>query len=377
MDDYPSAERRRRLPLNVHSPEAEVAADPCLARALADLKLQRQRDSLPIVTPLFLQLASPRYRITILPRMGTKKEGVLRHLEGWELGFIAVTVALIGTFLAVPLRVAPQDLPLPIADERRIVEKQREDHELARGIIPLLEQKQLYDVRALGEAFRAYGRAEASSDMYEVVRTRKSLLDAVNRARTLGDDKLLGLRAYQKERFVGELASWERSGEASDEMAELGGPFPALAARYGWAPGGKLEMSGALRGIFFKRRWNEVTGLTAAPYDLSLDEHRLFYRFLLANPNVDARRDGPGEACRRADEWRLKKVGEIARIDPDYPALLARGVLLYRIGLYPAAAQALRGHLDAVGGGSHALRARNYLAEATARAAEESKAASP
>jgi hypothetical protein len=310
--------------------------------------------------------------------MERKKEGgVLRHLEGWELGVIAVTVALMGTFLAVPLRVVPEDLPLPIADERRLAERQREDRELAARVVPLLEQEQLYDVRAFGEAFRAYGRSEASSDMYEVVRTRRKLLDAVNRARALGDDNLRGLRAYQKERFVTELGGWERSGKESEEMAELGGPFPALASRYGWIEGGKLDMSDVLRGIFFEKRWNEVTGLTAPPYALSLDEHRLFYRFLLTRPHLEAGGEMPEEACRRADEWRLKKVGEIARIDPGYPALLARGVLLYRMGLYPAAAQALRDHLNASRGGPHALRARNYLAEATARAAEESPAASP
>src|SRR5215831_19465526 len=122
-------------------------------------------------------------------------KGVLRHLEGWELALVAVTVALVGIFLLVPFPVTPEDLPLPVADDRALADRARADDELAAGVIPLLERDAagLYDLRAFGEAFRAYGRAEASasqppaahgqaSDMYEVVRMRRALIDAVNRA---------------------------------------------------------------------------------------------------------------------------------------------------------------------------------------------------
>jgi hypothetical protein len=57
-------------------------------------------------------------------------------------------------------------------------------------------------------------------------------------------------------------------------------------------------------------------------------------------------------------------VDALERIDPRYPALLARGVLYSRVGNHVAAAGALRLHLDQHPGGSWALRARNYLAAA-------------
>jgi len=299
-----------------------------------------------------------------------KSKGVLRHLEGWELAVVAVTVALVGILLLVPFPVKPEDLPLPVADERALADRQRADDELAAGVIPLLERDAsgLYDLRAFGEAFRAYGRAEASSDMYEVVRMRRTLIDAVNSARALGDDKMRGVRAYQKQQFVAQLEVWERTQAASEELTGLGGSFLTLASRYGWRTDHKLDMSERLRGIFFERRWNEVTGLTEGPYALSLDEYRAFYRFLLTHPAVEPALASPKEACLLADEWRLRKIGEIARVDPSYPAGLARGVLLYRIGRYPAAADALRDYLGSTEDGPYALRARNYLAEANARA---------
>jgi len=305
-------------------------------------------------------------------------KGVLRHLEGWELALVAVTVALVGIFLLVPFPVTPEDLPLPVADDRALADRARADDELAAGVIPLLERDAagLYDLRAFGEAFRAYGRAEASagqangqgSDMYEVVRMRRALIDAVNRARALGDDKMRAVRAYQKAQFIAQLENWERTQAVSEELTGLGGSFLTLASRYGWRTERKLDMSERLRGIFFERRWNELTGLTEGSYALSLDEHRAFYRFLLTHPPVEQSSASPKDVCLWADEWRLRKIAEIARIDPSYPAGLARGVLLYRTGRYPAAADAFRDYLGSSEDGAYALRARNYLAEANARA---------
>jgi hypothetical protein len=131
-------------------------------------------------------------------------------------------------------------------------------------------------------------------------------------------------------------------------------------------------MDEVLRGLFFKRRWNEVTGLTEPPFPLELDEQRAFYAFLLEHPYVEGReRMAAGDFCRAADVWRLRKVEDLGRIDPAYPYALARGVLFYRLGRYPSAAQAFRDHLSSSTDGRYALRARNYLVAAIARASEE------
>jgi hypothetical protein len=309
-----------------------------------------------------------------------KKGGVGRHLEGWEAGLVAVVIALAGVLLVVPLRVAPRDLPLPIVDGKALSAALERERALAAAVVPSLEGEishpaegtTLYDLRAFGEAFRAYGRAEVSDDVYAVVRARQKLAESLARARALGDDKVLGLRAYQKELFLRELERWETSKRPSNELAELGGKFAATATREGWLEGRELAMAPSLRGIFFKRRWNEVTGLGESQFALTLDEQRAFYAFLLEHPFVEGKENASAaEACRAADQWRLRKIEELGRLDPAFPYALARGVVFYRLGRYPAAAQAFRDYLGSPTDGRYALRARNYLLAALASANEE------
>jgi hypothetical protein len=312
--------------------------------------------------------------------MEGKKGGVGRHLEGWEAGLVAVVIALAGALLAVPLRVAPRDLPAPLVDGKLLSALLERERGLAATLLPALrselsqpvEGTSLYDLRAFGEAFRGYGRAETSEDVYAVVRARQKLLESLARARALGEDKLLGFRAYQKQLFLEELERWETSGRPSNDLAELGGKFSALALREGWFEGRALVMGTTLRGVFFKRRWNEMTGLTEPPFALSLDEQRTFYAFLFEHPFVEGKENmSAADACRAADQWRLRKVDELARLDPAYPYALARGVLFYRLGRYPSAAQAFRDYLTSPTDGRYALRARNYLVAALARSNDE------
>jgi hypothetical protein len=265
-------------------------------------------------------------------------------------------------------------------DGRNLAATIERERVLAASILPALESElsrpaegnALYDLRAFGEAFRAYGRAETSDEVYAVVRARQKLLEALMKARALGDEKILDLRAYQKQLFLDELARWEASTRPSFELAELGGKFASLAVREGWFEDRALSMPVSLRGIFFKRRWNELTGLSEPPFALSLDEQRAFYAFLLDHPFVEGKENmTAAEACRLADQWRLRKIEELSRLDPEYPYALARGVIFYRLGRYPSAAQAFRDYLSSPTDGRYALRARNYLVASLARAKEE------
>jgi hypothetical protein len=310
--------------------------------------------------------------------MAGKKEGALRHFEGWEVGSLAVVVALLGTLLVVPLKVAPEDLPVPVPDGKALSATRARDTALAAAIVPALQRdvagppegRGLYDLRAFGEELRAYGRLEAEHESSSVVRERRKLVESTGRARFLGDEKLLALRAYQMQLFVAEVRRWESTGKATDELAGLGGPFLDLVQRNGWVKRRAVAMDDALLGIFFKRRWNEVTGLTDAHFALTLDEERTFYAFLLTHPIVpSASGPSPKDVCRAIDQWRMRKVEDLARIDSSYPFLLARGVLFARMGNHQAAAQSFRDYL-AKSDGSYALRARNYLASVVALAGE-------
>jgi hypothetical protein len=312
--------------------------------------------------------------------MMRKKGGPLRHLEGWEVGIVAVAIALVGTLLAVPLPVSPRDVPLPLADGKALSATRDREKMLAATIARALEDdrarmsgtSELYDLRAFGQEFRAYGAAEASGDTYAVVRARQKLLEAVARARGVGEDKFVALRAYQQQLFLGELRKWENSGVSTEELTGLGGGFLDLMRQSGWLRGKTIVMDDLVRGIFFKRRWNQVTGISGPAYAISLDEQRVFYAFLLMHPYIEGRAGlDAKDACRAADRWRLRKIEELARVDGAYPYVLARGVLFYRLGRYPEAVQAFRDYLGAAEDGRYVLRARNYFATAAARAAEE------
>ena len=78
-------------------------------------------------------------RITAM--MG-KKGGLARHLQGWEAGLVAVVIAALGTLLAVPLRVPPEDVPLPLVDGRALSATLAHDRALSAAVVPRLLQEQ-------------------------------------------------------------------------------------------------------------------------------------------------------------------------------------------------------------------------------------------
>lgn len=294
-----------------------------------------------------------------------------RHLEGWQPGLLAICIALSGAALALPTAVPPEDVPPPAVDERALARTMENERSRAALLAPELEREvsgagpaTLYDLRALGNAIRDYGLADSAEDRDDrIVEARRKLSEAVLRARLLGDDKLLALRAYELRVFLGAVEQWERTRVESEDLLALGGPFIGMLERNGWLREGRIVPNETMRAIFFKRRWNELTGLSQGPFALTLDEDRAFYRFLLAHPSPAAAAGMPGGQTDRLaiDRWRLRKVDEVAKLDPSYPHELARGVLLYRLGAHLAAAQAFRDHLAERPDGAHALRARNYL----------------
>jgi hypothetical protein len=66
------------------------------------------------------------------------------------------------------------------------------------------------------------------------------------------------------------------------------------------------------------------------------------------------------------DRTGLMAVAALEKLDPRYPAAVARGVLLYRSGAKAAAAEAFRDQLSPEREGPYRLRARNHLLAALA-----------
>jgi tetratricopeptide (TPR) repeat protein len=240
------------------------------------------------------------------------------------------------------------------------------------------------DIRALGSALRAYGAADAAGDPRGIVKSRKDVATAAAKALALGEEQVLRLRAYQLRSFLREVRDWEMTGVVGRDLTELGGGFTGMLERNGWVSGRRVLLDDAALRAAWKRRWNEVTGIEGPAFQPTLDEHRAFYRFVLAHPigppsasigvgeRVGERmgeRD-PEAARGPKDQYRLKKIDEIAALDPAYPSDLARGIVLYRLGRFLPAVQAFRRHLEASPDGPFTLRARGYLRAALGRASE-------
>jgi hypothetical protein len=296
-----------------------------------------------------------------------------RHLEGWQLGVLTVGLAGFAALLVLPREVVPDVLPVPQVDRR---EQQRtRAEELSRARFAA-RQPLPFDVRAVGEYYRRYGRAvadhrhEAASVLLREL--RRSAQVAHQRH---GDEPLLRLRALQTYFFVKALARWELSGQRTAELDELSGALLLEAERAGWVrPPRRLQLTAAERTALFRIRWMDLTGLRkAARLSPSLNDWRTYYRFLLEHPSSGSAAAADAAPCGGERSQALRQLGVVQalhRLDPSYPASLARGVLQYRMGAYLDAAESIRMHLSLHPRGPWQLRAQNYLAASLARVRE-------
>lgn len=292
--------------------------------------------------------------------------GLGRHFEGWQPGLVAIVLAGAVALLAVPQSIEPVELPVPMVDVRELRRVARADDAAARSVVrtPLDA-----DVRAVGSLLRAFGKADAIRDDAMLVQLRSQITTAVIAARAQGDAPLVALRAFQMKAFVREVKHFVATGEVSSELVELGGPFADVLIRNGWCEGSSpcvMRMGEHALRVAFKRRWNEISGLSGGPFELTVDEQRAFYEFLLQYP--------PRKLERKAGVDRaylLRKVDELAGIDAAYPRHFARGIIQFQTGDFRRAAESFTAHLEASPDGPWTLRAQNHLRAALERSMME------
>jgi hypothetical protein len=286
------------------------------------------------------------------------RRGLRRHIEGWPAALWIVLVCALSAALVVPREVEPVSVPPPVIDrteQRRYQEEQQRRAERAGAGLPI-------EVRSVGEAFRAFGRAvfaDTGAGPQHRAQLRRLAEVAIERH---GHDKLLDLRALQAELFARALKTLSGD-EPALELRELGGGLLRFGLPRGWfalsKPVGDEELASA-----FRVYWADTLGLTRHPYLPTLNEWRVYYRFLLSVPVSE----GP---ARDGDlQRKLGYVAALAKHDHEYPAQLAQGILLYQRGAHAESAAALRAHLDRSSDGRWALRARNYLAACGAALSE-------
>ena len=272
-----------------------------------------------------------------------------RHLEGWQLGLFVIGMAVLSALLVVPRNVPPELVPPPIID--RLEQRQAAEAEARRATRG--REGLGLDIRSVGEAVRRYGRAAyAAPDLTSQVQAQLRRLAAEALARQ-GPEPLLELRALQTELFVAAVASHPE--QAPAEAIELAGGLMLAGERQAWLTPPPLGADENELGTLYRLYWSEATGLRAHPFAPTLNEWRVYYRFLLGRPTPDA--DRAGDLRRK-----LEYVAALEHHDQEYPAHLARGVLLYQSGAAVQSAIELQRHLQQSPDGPWSLRARNYLA---------------
>jgi len=278
-----------------------------------------------------------------------------RHLQGYELGLVTVGMVLSFALLTLPRASEPSTLPLPRIDRPEALRSEARE----RDLLSSAEQAGLpFEVRAVGEALRHLGATIAEG--YDATHDRQDIKERVEIALDKGQGRLLlELRAVQTQYFTAALAEFERDGKPSQDLQELGGDFLSHARQSGWFDEHRHCLADTTTlGVLFRFRWANLIGKARVfPFAPSLNDWRIYYRFLLLHPE----RLEPGQDFGGDDQARLKLVNSLAHRDPEYPAAFAKGYLLYRLGDREAAATEYRAQLGKSDSGAYALLARNYL----------------
>lgn len=301
--------------------------------------------------------------------------GWTRHLDGWQPALLALLFAGSTAAIAIPRSVAPIDIPEPRLDPRALHHIAKEDAALAASA----DHTRLdVDVLKLGSALFAYGVADAARDTEALSYARRDVLDASARALRVGAPAVLTLRAHHLRTFLVEMQRYDATGEESERLHQVAGGILHRFRYNGWVDEKRARHrvlpDQDVLAVLFKKHWNEVAGVHGPPFESTLAESRVFYRFLIAHPALPESAGSPALFDARAaitGQYRLKKLDELSAIDRDYPVQLARGVVYFQLARYPLAVEAFRRYLEGTPDGPYALRAQNYLRAALGRSRDE------
>jgi hypothetical protein len=309
-------------------------------------------------------------------------------LASQALALVPLAVGLIFGALILPRSVPPEEIPAPILDARLLARTAAEDDTRAARVnsAPLSSR-----VRAVGSGFRAFNDAEGRhGDEATISHARDMLWKALRDTTDADTEPLLDLRAYHLSQFLTEARRYERTGEVSDELLQVGGTFVERMEKVGWCSQHRLAMAEEARRAAFKATWNRLLGLDASPrFALTLDEYRALYAFYFSHPHAsEAERARIDVVLQRAPDvagqeravaatkkatanWLIGKIGELAKIDPSYPADLARGAALFLRQDYRGSAAIYQNWLDRHPSGLWTLRVQNHLRAAGLAAERE------
>lgn len=280
----------------------------------------------------------------------------------------------------MPRATAPADLPMPQIDLSALAAVEAADRARAENA---RREPPPSDIRALGTALLEFNKAVTAADDAAITLARHGI-DAAMRplyGRPNAESDLLTLRASHLAGFLTEVDRFERTGEQSEELVALGGPFIRRLGLVGWVTGHHVHFDPHALRAAYKTVWNSLTvgEDTKGTLMLSVDEQRALYTFYFRDPHPgevslpghlqELREANDERSCERARKsslrdaelWRIEKIKKLGTIDSTYPTKYALGVGLYRAGRFEQSAQAFRAYVDAHPDGPYALRARNHL----------------
>ena len=284
-----------------------------------------------------------------------------KHFEGWQLAIVTLTIAWGTALVVVPRSVPPDSLPLPRIDPKEAEALTRQDTALSRSVVLRRPDGR---VRRLGSNIRAYGSREAKHDQLGLVSAKNAIEVA---ARAVSErEEVVRLRAYQTDAFLRAMHDWVATGEVTTELEELAGNFIELLETNEWvtteAHRRVVLLDDLVLRAIYKKRWNDLVGLGAETFEFSSTERRALAGFLLAHPPLPPGAAGSHvSASVYQEQARLKKIEELEKFDPTYPALYAKGIVLYRLGAYQPATEAFSRYIEGTPNGAYRLRATNYM----------------
>ena len=268
-----------------------------------------------------------------------------------------VLIVGVVTLLIVPRSAIPDGLPPPSVTLEDVRATRAANDARAREAVAMDPS---HAVQLVGALFRAYGRAEWEGDARAKDQRREALGKAVAVA-FLDGESLDRLRAYQARLFVDAYLRMWKTGEMSDELIELGGGSLHDLELNGWLrsaaqapPHADLVLS-----AYFKRRFAKVVAKDHPALAPDPVEERLLLGYFMEHPPVGGILGGREAAS--PGIFVLKRIDELAALEPSYPVLFARGIVLFRMAKFEDAAQAFDAYLRASDDGRYRLRAVNYL----------------
>jgi hypothetical protein len=278
-----------------------------------------------------------------------------RWLEGWELIIPSVGVAALATSLALPQPTLPEYLPLPTLDPAALAR--------ARGLllaqaIAVRQQPLSFEVRSIGERFRQFGRATGSGQALSFDERKRYRNQIASVLSSEGSSSLLQLRAIQTELFVEALRQFEKTQVIGTDLTELGGDFLSAAdkqhlskPRTSRRTRTVIELNDDERRAMFLLRWTELAGLSEVP----AFRPDPTWTIVAARPRLRL-------SASLLDEGELSLIDRLSAVSVDYPAPVAKGLILAHHGAYAAAAGQFRDYLRTHPDAAFSRRARCHLA---------------